>query len=46
MRAKQFCVYNQEFGISNKFNLNAGLRCDHFTFGYKGELAADGKLKQ
>ena len=34
-----FLYINQDIELSDKFNLNAGLRYDHFIFKYKDELA-------
>ncbi len=37
---------NQEIELSNKINLTAALRYDHFTFRYKDELAANSDFKK
>ncbi|MBC7873870.1 MAG: TonB-dependent receptor, partial [Ferruginibacter sp.] len=34
-----FAYVNHDMELSNRFHLNAGLRYDHFTFGYKDQLA-------
>ena len=35
-----FAYINQDISLTEKFNINAGLRYDHFIFRYRDELAA------
>ncbi len=47
IREKNGFVYvNQQLELSNKFNLIAGLRYDHFKFGYQNKLAGETEFKR
>ena len=43
--ANPFVYINQNIELNNKFNINAGLRYDHFKFGYKNILLGEDNFR-